>query len=154
MNTGDKPCVSHQQLLTTVAWQTRGESPRQLNRHEPSGKLPNLLKPLQNLQRNKKTSVTQTQYALEVGVFMAGAIVQWLRDNFRHDTRSEDVENLAAQVPDSQGVTLIPAFTGLVHLTGEQMLPQDFIGLTRGTTKAHIARAALEATGAASLAMC
>ena len=54
MNTGDKPCVSHQQLLTTVAWQTtEANHTRQPNRHEPSGKLPNLLKPLQNLQRNK-----------------------------------------------------------------------------------------------------
>ncbi|MFP6811734.1 MAG: glycerol kinase GlpK, partial [Moraxella sp.] len=146
MNTGDKPCVSHQQLLTTVAWQTtEANHTRQSNRHEPSGKLPNLLKPLQNLQRHKKTSVTQTQYALEGSVFMAGAIVQWLRDNLGMIARSEDVETLAAQVPDSQGVTLIPAFTGLGAPYWRADATARLIGLTRGTTKAHIARAALEA---------
>lgn len=146
MNTGDKPCVSHQQLLTTVAWQTtQANHTRQPNRHEPSGKLPNLLKPLQNLQRHKKTSVTQTQYALEGSVFMAGAIVQWLRDNLGMIARSEDVETLAAQVPDSQGVTLIPAFTGLGAPYWRADATARLIGLTRGTTKAHIARAALEA---------
>nr|WP_315263740.1 glycerol kinase GlpK [Moraxella osloensis] len=146
MNTGDKPCVSHQQLLTTVAWQTtEANHARQPNRHEPSGKLPNLLKPLQNLQRHKKTSVTQTQYALEGSVFMAGAIVQWLRDNLGMIARSEDVETLAAQVPDSQGVTLIPAFTGLGAPYWRADATARLIGLTRGTTKAHIARAALEA---------
>lgn len=146
MNTGDKPCVSHQQLLTTVAWQTtEANHTRQPNRHEPSGKLPNLLKPLQNLQRNKKTSVTQTQYALEGSVFMAGAIVQWLRDNLGMIARSEDIETLAAQVPDSQGVTLIPAFTGLGAPYWRADATARLIGLTRGTTKAHIARAALEA---------
>ena len=146
MNTGDKPCVSHQQLLTTVAWQTtEANHTRQPNRHEPSGKLPNLLKPLQNLQRHKKTSVTQTQYALEGSVFMAGAIVQWLRDNLGMIARSEDIETLAAQVPDSQGVTLIPAFTGLGAPYWRADATARLIGLTRGTTKAHIARAALEA---------
>ena len=146
MNTGDKPCVSHQQLLTTVAWQTtEANHTRQPNRHESSAKLPNLLKPLQNLQRNKKTSLTQTQYALEGSVFMAGAIVQWLRDNLGMIARSEDVETLAAQVPDSQGVTLIPAFTGLGAPYWRADATARLIGLTRGTTKAHIARAALEA---------
>ena len=146
MNTGDKPCVSHQQLLTTVAWQTtEANHTRQPNRHEPSGKLPNLLKPLQNLQRHKKTSLTQTQYALEGSVFMAGAIVQWLRDNLGMIARSEDIETLAAQVPDSQGVTLIPAFTGLGAPYWRADATARLIGLTRGTTKAHIARAALEA---------
>lgn len=76
---------------------------------------------------------------------MAGAIVQWLRDNLGMIARSEDVETLAAQVPDSQGVTLIPAFTGLGAPYWRADATARLIGLTRGTTKAHIARAALEA---------
>ena len=87
----------------------------------------------------------QTTYALEGSVFMAGAIVQWLRDNLGMIARSEDIETLAAQVPDSQGVTLIPAFTGLGAPYWRADATARLIGLTRGTTKAHIARAALEA---------
>lgn len=147
LNTGDKPSVSHHQLVTTVAWQTRDFSHTQKsNSVDKQSKLPNLLKPLHHLQRHKSVMVnSQTQYALEGSVFMAGAIVQWLRDNLGMIARSEDVESLAAQVADSQGVTLLPAFTGLGAPYWRADATARLVGLTRGTTKAHIARAALEA---------
>lgn len=86
----------------------------------------------------------QPTYALEGSVFVAGAAVQWLRDGLGIIETSEDIEALAASVPDSGGVFLVPAFTGLgspywdVHARG------GLFGLTRGTTRAHIARATLE----------
>lgn len=148
MNTGDTPTLSKNQLISTVAWQTNAACHAQPSTvHIKQGKLPNLLKPLHQLHRTKKSSIAdlQTQYALEGSVFMAGAIVQWLRDNLGMIARSEDIETLAAQVPDSQGITLIPAFTGLGAPHWRAAATARLIGLTRGTTKAHIARAALEA---------
>ena len=83
-------------------------------------------------------------YALEGSVFMGGAVVQWLRDGLKAITHSSEVEALAASVADSEGVVLVPAFTGL---GAPYWLPQargSIQGLTRGSTVAHIARAALE----------
>ena len=85
-----------------------------------------------------------TTYALEGSVFVGGAIVQWLRDGLGLIDRSEQVESLAASVADSGGVILVPALTGLGAPHWDQHARGLIIGLTRGTTKAHIARAALE----------
>ena len=86
-----------------------------------------------------------TQYALEGSVFMAGAIVQWLRDNLDFVRHSHEIEALAQQVDSSEGVVLVPAFTGLGAPYWQADARASLSGLTRGTGKAHIARAALEA---------
>jgi glycerol kinase len=87
----------------------------------------------------------RTNYALEGSVFMGGAIVQWLRDALGVVKRSADIEALAASVPDSGGVVLVPAFTGLGAPHWDAYARGTLLGLTRGTGAAHIARAALEA---------
>jgi glycerol kinase len=84
------------------------------------------------------------QYALEGSVFVAGAAVQWLRDGLGIIKASADVEALAASVPDNGGVFLVPAFTGLGSPHWDPYARGTLVGLTRGTTSAHIARAALE----------
>jgi len=86
-----------------------------------------------------------TTYALEGSIFMGGAIVQWLRDGLGLIRQASDVEALAASVPDSEGVVLVPAFTGLGAPYWDAYARGTLIGLTRGTGAAHIARAALEA---------
>jgi glycerol kinase len=87
----------------------------------------------------------QTEYALEGSVFVAGAVVQWLRDGLGLIRAAADVEALAASVPDSGGVVLVPAFTGLGAPHWDPYARGALVGITRGTTAAHIARAALEA---------
>lgn len=87
----------------------------------------------------------QVTYALEGSVFMAGACIQWLRDGLNIIDNASDVEDLAAQCETSAGVMLIPAFAGLGAPYWSQDTKAAIIGLTRGTTKAHIARATLEA---------
>jgi glycerol kinase len=84
-------------------------------------------------------------YALEGAVFVGGAVVQWLRDGLGFIERSEQVEALAAGVPDTDGVYLVPAFTGLGSPHWDAYARGILVGLSRGTTRAHIARAALEA---------
>jgi glycerol kinase len=84
------------------------------------------------------------QYALEGSVFVAGAAVQWLRDGLGIIEKSSDVEALAATVPDSGGIILIPAFVGLGAPYWDPTARGAILGLTRGSTRAHIARAALE----------
>jgi glycerol kinase len=84
------------------------------------------------------------QYALEGAVFIGGAVVQWLRDGLGFIEQSPDVEALAASVPDAGGVYLVPAFTGLGSPHWDAYARGAMLGLSRGTTKAHIARAALE----------
>ena len=84
------------------------------------------------------------EYALEGSVFVTGALVQWLRDGLGLIARSCDVEALAASVPDSGGVTVVPAFTGLGAPHWSATARGTMFGLSRGTTRAHIARAALE----------
>jgi glycerol kinase len=93
----------------------------------------------------------QTQYALEGSVFVAGAAVQWLRDGLGIITSSAEVEALAASVPDSGGVFLVPAFAGLGAPHWDANARGTILGLTRGSTKAHIARAALEAIACQSV---
>ena len=84
------------------------------------------------------------QYALEGGVFMGGATVQWLRDGLGIIERSADVEALAASVPDTGDVYLVPAFAGLGAPQWDAAARGTIVGLTRGSTRAHLARAALE----------
>jgi len=83
-------------------------------------------------------------YMLEGSVFVGGAVVQWLRDGLGLIERSEDVEALARQVPDSGGVFLVPAFTGLGSPHWDPHARGSMMGLSRGSTRAHVARAALE----------
>jgi glycerol kinase len=85
-----------------------------------------------------------TQYALEGGVFMGGATVQWLRDGLGMISRSEEIEALAASVEDTGDVYLVPAFAGLGAPQWDAAARGAIVGLTRGTTRAHVARAALE----------
>lgn len=86
----------------------------------------------------------QTEYALEGSVFIAGAVVQWLRDGLGLIRSSADVEKLAASVPGTDGVYLVPAFAGLGAPHWDAYARGTLVGITRGTTQAHIARAALE----------
>tara|TARA_R110002050_G_scaffold204522_3_gene340063 strand:- start:736 stop:2229 length:1494 start_codon:yes stop_codon:yes gene_type:complete len=110
MNIGKKPIVSKNNLLTTIAWQIKGE----------------------------------TYYALEGSVFIAGAVVQWLRDGLKIIKKSSDIEALASSVTSSEGVYFVPAFAGLGAPHWNQKAQGTIFGLTRGSTDAHIARAAIE----------
>lgn len=89
-------------------------------------------------------------YVVEGSVFMAGALVQWLRDELHLFRRAPDIEDLALTVPDSGGVSIVPAFTGLGAPDWDPYARGTILGLTRGTTAAHIARAALEAIALSS----
>jgi glycerol kinase len=110
MNIGEKPIVSKNNLLTTVAWTINGK----------------------------------TNYALEGSVFIGGAVVQWLRDGLKIIRRSNEVEKLAGSVESSDGVYFVPAFAGLGAPHWDQYAKGTIFGLTRGSTDAHIARAAVE----------
>jgi glycerol kinase len=87
---------------------------------------------------------SETCYALEGSIFIAGAVVQWLRDGLGIITKSGDVEALAAKVKDSDGVYFVPAFAGLGAPYWNQHARGTMVGITRGSTSAHIARAALD----------
>ena len=93
------------------------------------------------------------QYALEGSVFMGGAVVQWLRDGLGIIRNSADVQALAEQVPDAGGVVLVPAFTGLGAPYWAPEARASITGLTRGSTAAHIARAALDSIACQSAAL-
>lgn len=110
MNTGEKPIVSKNNLLTTIAWKLDGK----------------------------------VTYALEGSIFVAGSVVQWLRDGLGIIRSSSEVEALAASVSDAGGVYMVPALTGLGAPYWDQYAKGSIHGITRGTTAAHIARAALE----------
>jgi glycerol kinase len=110
MNTGEKPVLSQNRLLTTVAWKI-GE---------------------------------RVEYALEGSMLMAGAVVQWLRDELQMIRTSAEIEELAASVTSSNGIVLVPAFAGLGAPHWDQYARGAIVGMTRGTSRAHIARAALE----------
>ncbi|HEX2899325.1 MAG TPA: FGGY-family carbohydrate kinase, partial [Bacteroidia bacterium] len=86
----------------------------------------------------------RTEYALEGSVFIGGAVVQWLRDGLGLIAKSSDVEALAASAPDNGGVYLVPAFAGLGAPHWDAGARGTITGLTRGSTAAHLARAALE----------
>ncbi|MFZ9667014.1 MAG: glycerol kinase GlpK [Steroidobacteraceae bacterium] len=115
MHTGKKPLASSHRLLTTIACSPTGHAGR-----------PDL------------------NYALEGSVFVGGAVVQWLRDGLGFVTRAEDIEALASSVPDHGGVYVVPAFTGLGSPHWDPFARGSIVGITRGTTRGHIARAALE----------
>ncbi|QIL70421.1 glycerol kinase GlpK [Diaphorobacter sp. HDW4B] len=103
------------------------------------------------------TSAAQThsrpEFAMEGSVFVGGAVVQWLRDGLRAIENSGEVQSLAESVPDSGGVMLVPAFTGLGAPYWKPDARGTITGLTRGTTLAHIARAALESIAYQSAAL-
>ncbi len=86
----------------------------------------------------------KTFYALEGSVFIGGAVVQWLRDGLQIIRNSDEIESLAASVPDTDGVYMVPAFAGLGAPYWNQHAKGTIVGITRGTSSAHIARAALE----------
>ncbi|HQV60269.1 MAG TPA: glycerol kinase GlpK [Chitinophagaceae bacterium] len=86
----------------------------------------------------------KTEYALEGSVFIAGAVVQWLRDELKIIRTSAEIEKLAAQVKDTEGVYIVPAFAGLGAPHWNQYARGSIFGLTRGSSNAHIARAALD----------
>ncbi|HAC15045.1 MAG TPA: glycerol kinase [Bacteroidetes bacterium] len=111
MNIGDKPVLSKNNLLTTIAWKVNGK----------------------------------VQYALEGSIFIAGAIAQWLRDEIGVIRESKEIEILAGQVQDSGGVYIVPAFAGLGAPYWNQHARGTIVGITRGTTSAHLARASQEA---------
>jgi glycerol kinase len=111
MNIGEKPIMSNNNLLTTVAWKINGK----------------------------------TTYAFEGSIFIAGAVVQWLRDSLKIIRNSAEIEKLASSVKSSEGVYFVPAFAGLGAPHWNQRAQGTIFGLTRGSTDAHIARAALEA---------
>lgn len=110
MNSGDKPILSKNNLLTTVAWKI-GD---------------------------------RVNYALEGSIFVGGSVVQWLRDGLGAIKSSAEVEELASRVPDTNGVYFVPAMTGLGAPWWDQYARGTIVGISRGTTTAHIARAALE----------
>jgi glycerol kinase len=93
------------------------------------------------------------QYALEGSVFVGGAVVQWMRDGLKAFGSSADVQAMAASVPDSGGVVFVPAFTGLGAPYWRADARGAITGLSRGTTMAHIARAALESIAFQSAAL-
>ena len=93
------------------------------------------------------------QYALEGSVFIGGAVVQWLRDGLKAISSSSDLQGLAESVPDSGGVVFVPAFTGLGAPYWKADARGAIVGLTRGSTVAHIARAALESIAFQSAAL-
>ncbi len=114
MNVGAQPVASRSRLLSTMGWTG---SPAQHG---------------------------QATYILEGSVFMGGASVQWLRDGLGIISRSDEVGALAAQVADTDDVFLVPAFTGLGAPHWDPYARGTLVGMTRGTTRAHIARATLE----------
>lgn len=100
-------------------------------------------------QNNLLTTVAwkigdRTEYALEGSIFIAGAVVQWLRDGLGIIKSSSDVEALASRVPDNGGIYIVPAFAGLGAPHWDQYARGIVAGITRGTTAAHFARASLE----------
>jgi glycerol kinase len=96
---------------------------------------------------------TQPEYALEGSVFVAGAVVQWLRDGLQAIKSSRDVQALAESVPDAGGLVFVPAFTGLGAPYWQPEARGAILGLSRGSTLAHIARAALESIAFQSAAL-
>ncbi len=100
-----------------------------------------------------QTAGAKAQYALEGSVFIGGAVVQWLRDGLKAIEKSPDIQALAASVPDSGGVIFVPAFTGLGAPYWKPDARGAILGLSRGTTVAHIARAALESIAFQSAAL-
>lgn len=125
MNVGDRCPDPVDGLLTTVAWTGVGTAP---SAGGPAA-----------------TAPAAATYALEGSIFVTGAAVQWLRDGLGLIEASADVGPLAASCPDTEGVYLVPAFTGLGSPWWDPYARGTLVGITRGTTAAHLARAAVEA---------
>jgi glycerol kinase len=137
LNTGHQPVASQNKLLTTVGWQRVESSAQPVAPTQPSR--------LAQAESGEHASALATTYCLEASVFMGGATIQWLRDGLNIISSAPEVEALAASVPDVADTYLVPAFTGLGAPIWDGNARGTLIGMTRGTTKAHIARAALEA---------
>jgi len=137
LNTGYQPVASQNKLLTTVGWQRVESSAQPVAPTQPSR--------LAQAESGEHASALATTYCLEASVFMGGATIQWLRDGLNIISSAPEVEALAASVPDVADTYLVPAFTGLGAPIWDGNARGTLIGMTRGTTKAHIARAALEA---------
>ena len=133
MNTGAAPVVSSNRLLSTVAW-SGVEAGAGVG--QGGGQMKG---------QGAGPGQRRATYALEGSVFMGGAVVQWLRDALGLVRKAAEVEALAASVPDSGGLVLVPAFTGLGAPYWDANARGTLLGLSRGSTGAHIARAALEA---------
>jgi glycerol kinase len=110
MNIGDKPVLSKNNLITTIAWKVGNN----------------------------------VQYAFEGSIFIAGAVVQWLRDELKIISTAAEIESLASEVSDSGGVYMVPAFAGLGAPYWNQYARGTIFGITRGTNRSHFAKAALE----------
>jgi glycerol kinase len=145
MHTGERFQTSQNGLITTAAAQPFGAhqpfaGPPQERLHPPGG-------------LGEARVGGKPLYALEGSVFIGGAVVQWLRDGLRAIESSSEVQALAESVPDAGGVVLVPAFTGLGAPYWQADARGSINGLTRGTTMAHIARAALESIAFQSAAL-
>ncbi len=136
MNTGASAIASKNKLLTTIAWQGPGE--------EESDTLPRMGEGWGGGERQARRQPSRA-YALEGSVFMGGATIQWLRDGLELIKQTSEVEVMAASVQDTGDVYLVPAFAGLGTPHWDPYARGTLVGMTRGTTRGHIARAALEA---------
>ncbi len=146
MNTGSVPIRSHNKLLTTLAWcGPSGPLPREGEGAGSPRSSASLGAGGGGGGRQAHAEPSKACYALEGSVFMAGATVQWLRDGLQMIQSASEIEALAASVADSGDVFLVPAFAGLGAPDWDGRARGTLVGLTRGTTRAHIARAALEA---------
>lgn len=103
MNIGEKPIVSENRLVTTIAWKINGK----------------------------------VSYALEGSIFIAGAVVQWLRDGMQMISSASEIEDLASAVDNTNGVYFVPAFTGLGAPYWNQHARGTITGITRGSTKSY-----------------
>lgn len=135
MNTGTRPILSRHRLLSTIAWQGPNDQERDT--------LPRMGEGWGGGERQARRQPSRA-YALEGSVFMGGATVQWLRDGLGFISKASEVESLANSVADTGDVYLVPAFTGLGTPHWDGYARGTLIGMTRGTARAHIARAALE----------
>ncbi len=147
MHTGNKFQTSHNGLITTSAAQIAPTLVASRTALPPEGAQSGLGRP------GAATDHGQPQFALEGSVFVGGAVVQWLRDGLHAIKGSEEVQALAQSVPDSGGVIVVPAFTGLGAPYWKPDARGTITGLTRGSTVAHIARAALESIAYQSAAL-
>ena len=147
MNVGKQPAQRHDRLLSTVGWQV-GPNPN-LSHATPSVDAPAAAQPTAAHHR----SALDTHYMLEGSVFVAGAAVQWLRDGLGLIQQASDIEALAGSVADTDDVFFVPALTGLGAPYWDPHARGMLIGLTRGTERAHIARATLESIALQSAAL-
>ncbi len=139
MNTGEQAVASTHNLLTTVAWQMPVMcAGSRIERGPDSAATKDAQRRATGMRHDGM------HYALEGSVFIGGAVVQWLRDGLKIVRSASEIEALAASVDDNGGVYVVPAFAGLGAPHWDPHARGAIFGLTRGSTSAHIARAALE----------